>query len=192
MALIKRFKDFLLRNSIQNQDYIVGYDSDTGEEIRIKASALQGAAGKSADIQFSAEGDSWHYPITDGDLYIRIRIGSGAWNVARFVAEQPEVGSLSFSDESQELPIDSESFSEEITLHQVAKTGSYDDLADKPTLLTDIQEDISPSDFGALSLNADEIESVNSGETVDYLLADINGQIVKISLSDLADLLNNM
>lgn len=189
MALIKRFKDFLLRNSIQNQDYIVGYDSTTGEEIRIKASALQGSAGKSADIQFSADGDSWHYPIADGDLYIRIRIGNGAWNVAKFVAEQVEVGSLSFSDESQSVPENTESFSEEITLHQVAKTGSYDDLADKPTQLTDIQEEINPDDFGALSANADDIEDFQQGETVEYLLAVVRGQFVKISLSDLADLL---
>lgn len=181
----------MLRNSIQNQDYIVGYDSTTGEEIRIKAALFQGSAGASVDIQFSTDQSAWHYPIADGDLYIRIRIGNGAWNVARFVAEQAEVevGSLAFSSEGQEVPEEPETFSEEITLHQIAKTGSYNDLKDKPTRLTDIQGEISPSDFGALPANADEFGDFQHGVPVDYLLAVTGGQFVKINLSDLADLL---
>lgn len=137
MALIRRFKDFLLRNSIQNQDYVVGYDGNNGEEIRIKASTFRGADGSSADIQFSADSETWHYPIAEGDLYIRIRVGDGEWNVARFATQQSggSVGRMSYSSVSQ--PVVEESFENNITLHRVAKTGDYNDLRYKPSFSLD-------------------------------------------------------
>lgn len=188
MSLLKRFRDFLLRNSIGQQDYLVGYDSTTGEEIRIKASSLQGAAGASADIQFSADGSSWHYPISAEDIYIRIRVGSGAWNVARFVAG--EVGTLSTSSTSQE-EVENESLAGAIVLHKVAKTGSYNDLADKPTSLTDIQSEISPEDFGAFPADVSEVQEYNRGETLTYVLAvREDGAIIKVSIQDFADYIN--
>ena len=36
--MFKSFIDFLLRTLFREQDYIVGYDGDTGEEIRVKGS----------------------------------------------------------------------------------------------------------------------------------------------------------
>lgn len=154
MALIRRFKDFLLRNSIQNQDYVVGYDGNNGEEIRIKASTFRGADGSSADIQFSADRETWHYPIAEGDLYIRIRVGAGEWNVARFVADafEQQVGTLSTLPTSQPT-VNEESLSGNIILHAIAKTGSYQSLLDKPRRLTDIQTHIEASDVNSLSSN---------------------------------------
>ena len=87
--MVKRFKDFILRTLLKTSDYIVGYDGMTGEEIRIKASDMvqKGEPGASADIQFSANADSWHFPAIEGDVYVRFRVGLGTWSVSRFVGK---------------------------------------------------------------------------------------------------------
>jgi len=87
--MFKRFLDFILRNVLRPNDYIVGYDGDTGEEIRILAKniAQKGDAGESVQMQFSQNAESWHYPGMEDDVYIRIRVGNGQWNVFRFVGK---------------------------------------------------------------------------------------------------------
>jgi len=92
--MIKRFKDFLLRTLLNGTDYIVGYDGVTGEEIRIKVSNMlqKGDAGASADIQFSANTENWHFPAMNNDVYVRFRVGLGEWSVSRFVGVDGENG----------------------------------------------------------------------------------------------------
>ena len=108
--------------------------------------------------------------------------------MARFVAG--EVGTLSTSSTSQE-EVENESLAGAIVLHKVAKTGSYDDLADKPTSLTDIQSEISPEDFGAFPADVSEVQEYNRGETLTYVLAvREDGAIIKVSIQDFADYIN--
>jgi len=92
--MVKRFKEFILRTILKATDYIVGYDGDTGEEIRIKASDMvqKGEPGASADIQFSANTENWHFPSLETDIYIRFRVGNGAWSVCRFVGKDGKNG----------------------------------------------------------------------------------------------------
>ena len=94
--MFKRFKDFLVRTTLNDQDFVVGYDGDTGEEIRVIVSgfrdSLKGAPGASAQIQFSANLVNWHFPAMEGDVYIRFRVGLGAWSVSRFVGRDGRDG----------------------------------------------------------------------------------------------------
>ena len=87
------FKDFSLRSGLSAGDCIVGYDGQTGDEIRIKASNLvqKGEPGESVQIQFSTNAQSWHFPAMETDMYIRFRAGSGAWSTAiRIGVPEPE------------------------------------------------------------------------------------------------------
>ena len=54
----------------------------------------RGPEGDSISVQFSVNGQSnWHYPFVEGDIYMRQRVGSGAWSDAiRVVGEQGEPG----------------------------------------------------------------------------------------------------
>lgn len=54
----------------------------------------RGPEGDSISVQFSVNGTSnWHYPFVEGDIYMRQRVGSGAWSDAiRVVGEQGEPG----------------------------------------------------------------------------------------------------
>ena len=74
--------------------YIVGYDGMTGEEIRIKASDMvqKGELGASADIQFSANAENWHFPALETDIYVRFRVGLGTWSVCRFFGLKGDKG----------------------------------------------------------------------------------------------------
>lgn len=186
MALLKKFKDFLLRSNISQQDYIVGYDSNTGEEIRIKASSLQGAAGAGADIQFSIDGSSWHYPIQEQDLFIRIRVGNGEWNVARFATPQSggSVGRMSYSSDSQNVV--EESFENNITLHKVAKTGNYNDLRNKPSF--------SLEGLGVLGNNIEDYSTVEPDFSPEsYILVRHGGQgWAKMELNQLIEFIIEM
>ena len=79
-----KFTDFLLKNTLTAGYFVVGYDENTGVEIRIPVGNLgtAGAAGASVDVQYSANASSWHYPDAEGDQYIRFKKGTDAWSTA--------------------------------------------------------------------------------------------------------------
>jgi len=80
-----KFTDFIMKNTPKTGDYVVGYDENTGMEIRIPVGNLgtAGAAGTSVDVQYSANGsEGWHYPDAEGDQYIRFKKGTDAWSSA--------------------------------------------------------------------------------------------------------------
>jgi len=78
------FAQFLLKNVLGTGFFIVGYDENTGVEIRIPAGSLSttGTPGASVDVQYSANAESWHYPEQASDQYIRFKRGTDAWSVA--------------------------------------------------------------------------------------------------------------
>ena len=79
----KTFIDFSLHEQPQETDYLVGYNSQTGEEIRIPIPQIshQGESGKSVEIEYSVNGTSWHFPYLNGDKFMRQRVGSTEWSV---------------------------------------------------------------------------------------------------------------
>ena len=85
--MTKKFKEFILRKILKPEDYIVGYDGLTGDEIRINVPDVlqKGDSGASAEIQFSANSENWHFPAMENDKYVRFRVGLGEWSVTRFV-----------------------------------------------------------------------------------------------------------
>ena len=78
------FSKFLLKNTVVNSMFVVGYDESTGLEIKIPVGSLSttGTPGSSVDIQYSANAESWHYPEQASDQYIRFKRGTDAWSVA--------------------------------------------------------------------------------------------------------------
>jgi hypothetical protein len=96
----KAFKDFLTTPAPQDEDYIVGYQADGEQEMKVPFSALKllmkGDAGNGASMQFSpssANPDGWHYPGMDTDRYVRFRTGTDPWSPAfKIVADEPTGG----------------------------------------------------------------------------------------------------
>ena len=83
-----RFRDFTAKTLLADTDWLVGYD-ENGKYIRVPKSALGIGAGTSGGggsatvaVQYSANGSSWHDSYTAGDVYMRIKAGSGAWSDA--------------------------------------------------------------------------------------------------------------
>ena len=81
-----KFRDFLLKRLLASTDYLVGYDED-GNYIRISKADLASSIVSNMTIptlqaQYSANGESWHDRYTSGDIYHRIKVGSGAWSSA--------------------------------------------------------------------------------------------------------------
>ncbi len=83
-----KFRDFIAKMLLADTDWLVGYD-ENGNYIRVPKSALgigTGASGSSGSatlaVQYSANGSSWHNGYTEGDAYMRIKAGSGAWSDA--------------------------------------------------------------------------------------------------------------
>ncbi|MBR6132041.1 MAG: hypothetical protein IKQ20_09310 [Bacteroidales bacterium] len=81
-----RFRDFLMKTLLADTDYLVGYDAD-GNYIRVPKSALFAGAGfqsglATITVQYSANGESWHDNYAEGDIFVRIKAGSGAWSDA--------------------------------------------------------------------------------------------------------------
>lgn len=79
-----KFNLFAKKETLATGYYVVGYDENTGVEIRIPVGNLgtAGAAGASVDVQYSANASSWHYPDAEGDVYIRFKKGVADWSAA--------------------------------------------------------------------------------------------------------------
>lgn len=78
-----KFRDFLLKQLLASTDYLVGYDAD-GNYIRISKSDLASSIASNVsvptlNVQYSSNGSSWHDSYTSGDIYVRIKVGSGEW-----------------------------------------------------------------------------------------------------------------
>ena len=83
-----KFREFVPKTLLADTDWLVGYD-ENGKYIRVPKSALgigTGASGSSGSatlaVQYSANGSSWHDSYISGDIYVRIKAGSGAWSGA--------------------------------------------------------------------------------------------------------------
>lgn len=65
------------------------YGSVTIDKVYSIAKSKTGAAGASTEVEYSVDGStSWHSTFTTGDLYMRQRVGAGAWSAAiRIVGE---------------------------------------------------------------------------------------------------------
>lgn len=75
------FTQFSEKSEPSNADYVVGYDSGENKEIKIPVASLyrRGADGESLEVQYSHNGEDWHFPFLKGDRYMRQRIGVSAW-----------------------------------------------------------------------------------------------------------------
>jgi len=73
------------------------------------------------------------------------------------IPQPPTIGTLSTTSASAQSTSASESFSNAITLHKISKTGSYNDLLNKPTI---------PAAPGTLNTNISTAQSVSSSEAL--------------------------
>jgi hypothetical protein len=93
----KSFNQFDVALLLREIDYLVGYKGDDEEEIRISGAVLEslfrGSSGSSVQIQFSVNGESWHYPAIENDEYVRFKSGLDPWSSAlKIVGEKGDVG----------------------------------------------------------------------------------------------------
>ncbi len=76
-----------------------GADGDDGADGARGAAGSDGndgADGDSVEIEFSANGSSWHASVASSDTHIRFRVGTGAWQAKRFVGRDGARGSQWF------------------------------------------------------------------------------------------------
>lgn len=78
-----KFRDFLLKQLLASTDYLVGYDAD-GNYIRISKADLASSIASNVsvptlNVQYSDNGSSWHDSYNSGDIYVRMKVGSGSW-----------------------------------------------------------------------------------------------------------------
>lgn len=82
-----KFRDFILKRLLASTDYLVGYDAN-GDYIRIgkddlAASVASNVTVPTLQVQYSSNGSSsWHDSYSSGDIYLRIKVGSGEWSSA--------------------------------------------------------------------------------------------------------------
>lgn len=79
-----KFRDFILKHLLADTDYLVGYDNK-GDYIRISkgdlaASLASNVTVPTLQVQYSSNGSSWHDSYSSGDIYLRIKVGSGEWS----------------------------------------------------------------------------------------------------------------
>lgn len=81
------FNDLNIKTILNKDDYIVGCDG-TGKLFRISVDNLKSALGvqkveaERVIVQYSFNKESWHSVYTEGDRYMRVKCGSGAWSSA--------------------------------------------------------------------------------------------------------------
>lgn len=76
------FADFLNKLQITGNLFVVGYDADTNEEIRMPMSAIISASDNNQNIvaQYSVDGNTWHSNYIAGDKYMRVKVGLADWS----------------------------------------------------------------------------------------------------------------
>lgn len=80
-----KFSEFELKTLLEDTDYFVGYKRN-GKNFRITKSNLKAALGvasvqaQSVSVQYSENGTTFHDVYAIGDIYMRIKSGSGAWS----------------------------------------------------------------------------------------------------------------
>lgn len=99
-----------------------GGGSDTWRPISVNGVQKLGSSTSSGSLNFEGQGNT-SVSYSNGSIVISSSGGTPA-----------SVGSLSISSSAQTVPSSSESFSNNITLHKVSKTGSYSDLSGTPNL----------------------------------------------------------
>ena len=69
------------------------YAGVTLDKVYSIARSKAGTDGASTEVQYGVDGSSWHSGFTSGDLYMRQRVGTGAWSAAiRIVGEDGLAG----------------------------------------------------------------------------------------------------
>lgn len=86
-----KFTDFLMKHLLSDTDQLVGYD-ENGNYMRVKVSDLRTSLGiatvsaQTVQVQYGTDGSTWHDTFASGDVYMRIKAGSGAWSTAIRIA----------------------------------------------------------------------------------------------------------
>lgn len=82
-----KITDFTKKSKLVATDCLIGFDSK-GNLIRVSMSDLATSLGvttvkaESVQVQYSLNKSSWHTPFVEGDRYMRVKCGSGAWSDA--------------------------------------------------------------------------------------------------------------
>lgn len=82
-----RMSDFMPKGKMTDKDSLIGFD-EYGNLIRIKISDLKDVLGvktvaaEKVQVQYSLDANTWHTPFSEGDRYMRVKCGSGAWSDA--------------------------------------------------------------------------------------------------------------
>jgi hypothetical protein len=82
-----KITDFTRKSKLVATDFLIGFDGK-GNPIRVSMSDLATSLGvttvkaESVQVQYSLNKSSWHTPFVEGDRYMRVKCGSGAWSDA--------------------------------------------------------------------------------------------------------------
>lgn len=82
-----KITDFTKKKKFISTDSLIGYDK-SGNPIRITLTDLATSLGvttvkaESVTVQYSLDKSTWHTPFSEGDRYMRVKCGSGAWSDA--------------------------------------------------------------------------------------------------------------
>lgn len=79
--------DFTPKGKMTDKDSLIGFD-EYGNLIRISIANLKTTLGvttvdaEKVQVQYSLDTKTWHTPFSEGDRYMRVKCGSGAWSDA--------------------------------------------------------------------------------------------------------------
>ena len=93
----KTLIEFQTKSNPATTDFIIGVDQN-GLEIKIPINKVgaKGADGAGVQLQYSVNGlDSWHFPDSGNDKFMRIRLGVEAWSTPFRIAADNSSGNSS-------------------------------------------------------------------------------------------------
>lgn len=82
-----KMSDFTPKGKMTDKDSLMGFD-EYGNLIRISIANLKTTLGvttvaaEKVQVQYSLDANTWHTPFSEGDRYMRVKCGSGAWSDA--------------------------------------------------------------------------------------------------------------